>query len=65
MNCPERIKQQRNELLAGKKQDTPPTMDEARKAIDAIFKLYPELVPFFAECHRRVVTTRGQDPPNW
>lgn len=44
--------------LALKEEGVRISVDEAQKIIDAIFGMYPKLVPFFAECRRRAVDPR-------
>ncbi len=44
--------------FSAKEQGVNITVEEAQKVIDAIYELYPELVPFFAEC-RELSTQRG------
>lgn len=44
--------------LAAKEEGISLTVEEAQRVIDTIFVMYPDLVPFFAECRNRVVNPR-------
>jgi DNA polymerase len=45
-------------VLAAKEEGVHITQDEAQQVIDAIFGMYPDLLPFFAECRERSADPR-------
>lgn len=52
--------------LAAKEEGIDISQDEAQRIVDALFELYPGLIPFFAECAARAATKRYDEPaPRW
>lgn len=49
--------------VAAREEGVEITTEDAQAIIDAVFTMYPGLVPFFAECRERAVTQPDQDDP--